>query len=107
MVRRPTEPIVKGKDVNDFIKASAIPTGTETPLAQKMAIFKSKGYAKVTIEIKAFSEKDMETKLIDSFNIHLTPEKLSDDTKILQNHMNNFIPQIGKLIEAWLKEMKP
>lgn len=105
MVRKPSEPRVTGKDVNDFLRAS-IPTNASVTDEQKVAIFKSKGYARVTIEIKAFSGNDLETKLIDTFNIHMTPEKIGDDTKILQNHMNNFIPQIRKLVEAWLKELK-
>lgn len=103
MIRRPTDPKLLGPDVNTFL-AGNVPAEVTIPKEKQLETFAKKGYAVVTIEIKATTDKELNTKLIDNFNVLLTFEKKGDVTAVLQQHLKTFIPQIDKLVEAWLKD---
>lgn len=101
--RRPTDPKMIGADVKRFLDGN-VPAEVNIPVDKKLATFANKGYAVITIEIRATTDKELNTKLIDNFNVVLTFDKKNDVTAVLQQHLKTFIPQIEKLVEAWLKD---
>lgn len=103
MIRRPTDPKLLVPDVNIFL-AGNTPSDVTIPKEKQLETFAKKGYAVITIEIKATTDKELNTKLIDNFNVLLSFEKKGDVTTVLQQHLKTFIPQIDKLVEAWLKD---
>lgn len=103
MNRKPSDPKLIGPDVNVFLAGNK-PAEVAIPLEEKMKTFARKGYAVITIEIKATTDKELGTKLIDTFNVLLTDSNKNDTTFVLQEHLKTFVPQIGKLVDAWLKD---
>lgn len=93
-----------GSSNSRFIKGD-FPTGDEYSEEEKMAFFKGRKYAVVSIEIKAKSSNVPFTILVDGFTLHLEHGIEKDNVEVITKKLQNIIPQISVLINRWTEEM--